>query len=68
VEIFDKAEAQRPKLTGCATLGPGSEATVYLTVRKAALGDPYRIRADYLGDSPENASGASAWQYVMVEK
>ena len=54
--------------TGCATLSKGSEATVHLTVSKADLGEPYRVRADYLSDSPENASSASAWQYVMIEK
>ena len=54
--------------TGCATLNPGSKATVYLTVGKAVLGSPYRVLADYLGDSPENASSASSWRYFMVEK
>jgi hypothetical protein len=31
---------------------------MYLTVSKAELGYPYRVRADYLSDSPENASSA----------
>jgi hypothetical protein len=51
--------------TGCAALSPGSQATMYLTVSKAELGYPYRVRADYLSDSPENASSAGAWQYVI---
>jgi hypothetical protein len=54
--------------TGCATLNPASRATLHLTVAKAALGDPYRVRVDYLGGSPQNASGASGWEYYMVEK
>jgi hypothetical protein len=54
--------------TGCATLGHASTATVSLAVSKETLGSPYRIRADYLSDSPGNASGASGWQYIMVEK
>jgi hypothetical protein len=53
---------------GCATLNPRSKATVYLTVSKLELGSPYRVRADYLSDSAENASSTSAWQYFMVEK
>jgi hypothetical protein len=35
---------------------------------KAELGYPYGVRADFLSDSPENASSASAWQHVMIEK
>ncbi len=54
--------------TGCATLSPASKATVRLTVAKAALGLPYRVRVDYRGGSPENAAGASGWEYFMVEK
>lgn len=65
---FRKGAWHASTKTGCATLNPGSEATVYLTVGKAELGYPYRVRADYLSDSQENASSASTWQYVMVEK
>ena len=54
--------------TGCAMLSSASKATVHLTVAKAALGFPYRVRVDYLGGSPQNASSASGWEYFMVEK
>jgi hypothetical protein len=54
--------------TGCARLNQGSKATVHLTLGKSQLGYPYRVQADYLSDGPGNASGASAWQYFMVEK
>jgi hypothetical protein len=65
---FDQGAWHASAKTGCATLNPGSKATVRLTVSKAALGSPYRVRADYLSASPENASSASSWQYFMVEK
>jgi hypothetical protein len=54
--------------TGCAKLNPASKATVHLTVAKPRLGYPYRVQAEYLSNSPRYASGASAWQYFMVEK
>ena len=54
--------------TGCTKLGTASKATVRLAVSKAQLGVPYRVRADYVSGSKTNASGASAWQYLMVEK
>jgi hypothetical protein len=57
------------RAAGCATLNPGSKSTVYLTVSKAELGyHPYRVPADFLSDSPADASSASAWQHVMIEK
>jgi hypothetical protein len=55
-------------MTGCAKLSPASKAAVHLTVAKPRLGYPYRVQADYLSNSPRYASGASAWQYFMVEK
>lgn len=65
---FAKGAWHASARTGCATLNAASKATVRLTVGKAALGSPYRVRADYLSDSPANASSASGWQYYMVEK
>jgi hypothetical protein len=54
--------------TGCAKLNAASKVTVHLTVAKPQLGYPYRVRADYLSNSPADASGASGWQYFMVGK
>ena len=54
--------------TGCTKLGTASKATVRLAVSTAQLGVPYRVRADYVSGSKTNASGDSAWQYLMVEK
>jgi hypothetical protein len=67
-QVFAKGAWHASAKTGCATLNPAGKATVRLTVAKAALGYPYRVRADYLGGSPENASSASGWEYFMVEK
>jgi hypothetical protein len=68
MQEFRKGAWHASTKTGCATLSPGSKATVHLTAGKATLGSPYRVRADYLSDSPEDASSASGWQYIMVEK
>jgi hypothetical protein len=68
LQEFYKGAWHASSKTGCAKLGTGSKATVHVTLVKAQLGAPYRIRVDYVSDSPENASGASAWQYVMIEK
>ena len=65
---FAKGAWHASARTGCATLNAASKATVRLTVGQAALGSPYRVRVDYLSDSPASASGASGWQYYLVEK
>ena len=65
---FAKGAWHASAKTGCVTLSAASKATVRLTLGKAALGSPYRVRADYLSDSRSNASGASGWQYYLVEK
>ena len=65
---FAKGAWHASARTGCAKLNSESKATVRLTVGKATLGSPYRVRVDFLSDSPANASSASAWQYYMVEK
>jgi hypothetical protein len=65
---FDKGAWHPGTKTGCSALSPRSKATVDLTASKAGLGSPYRVRADYLTDSPANASSASSWRYFMVEK
>jgi hypothetical protein len=54
--------------TGCATLNRASRATASLTAAKLRLGYPYRVRAEYLSKSAENASADSGWQYFMIEK
>jgi hypothetical protein len=54
--------------TACTKLSAASKATVRLSLGKAQLGTPYRVRADYVSSSKQNASGGSAWQYLMVEK
>jgi hypothetical protein len=68
MQEFRKGAWHASTKTGCATLSRESKATVHLTAGKAQLGYPYRVRADYLSDSPDYGSGATAWQYVMVEK
>ena len=65
---FAKGAWHASAKTGCATLSAASKATVRLALGQAALGSPYRVRVDYLSDSPSNASGASGWQYYLVEK
>jgi hypothetical protein len=55
-------------MTGCAKLSAASKATANLATGAARLGVPYRVRADYVSSSKKNASGNSAWQYLMVEK
>ena len=65
---FAKGAWHASAKTGCATLSAASKATVRLALAQAALGSPYRVRVDYLSDSPSNASGASGWQYYLVEK
>lgn len=55
-------------ITGCAKLSAASKATTKLATGTAQLGVPYRVRADYVSSSKKNASGNSAWQYLMVEK
>ena len=55
-------------ITGCAKLSAASKATTSLAAGAARLGVPYRVRADYVSSSKKNASGNSAWQYLMVEK
>jgi hypothetical protein len=67
-QVFAKGAWHASGKTGCAALNAVSKATAHLTLGKSKLGIPYRARADYLSNSPENASGASAWQYLMVEK
>ena len=54
--------------TGCAKLSAASKAALSLALGKAQLGVPYRVRAGYVSGSKTNASGDSAWQYLMVEK
>ncbi len=65
---FAKGAWHASATTGCATLNAASKATVRLTLGKAVLGAPYRVRAEYVSDSASNASGASGWQYYLVEK
>jgi hypothetical protein len=65
---FAKGAWHASAKTGCATLSQGSKATADLTLGKAEVGSRYRVRADYLTNSPANASSASSWEYFMVEK
>ena len=65
---FAKGAWHASATTGCAKLSAASKATVRLALGKWQLGDPYRVRVDYLAGSPRNASGASGWEYVMVER
>lgn len=65
---FAKGAWHASAKTGCAKLNAASKVTVHLTVGKPQLGYPYRVRADYLSNSPADASGTSGWQYLMVEK
>ena len=63
-----KGAWQASTTTGCAKLSAASKVTVRLALGKVQLGVPYRVRADYVSSSKTNASGDSAWQYLMVEK
>lgn len=67
-EEFAKGAWQAGRTTGCAKLSAASKATAYLAAGKAVLGARYRVQADYVSTSPQNASGASSWQYFIVEK
>ena len=55
--------------TTCGALSKSSKLTVRVSLKKAALGYHYRIRADYLpGDDTSNLGNDSAWAYFVVEK
>jgi sugar lactone lactonase YvrE len=52
--------------TGCVRLSSSSRAAAAFGLTHADQGYPYRIRADYGGDT-SNESGDSGWLYLMVE-
>ena len=56
------------EVTACGTLSKSSKLTVGFSLKKAALGDHYRIRADYVrGADTSNLGDDSAWAYFIVE-
>ncbi len=67
-QVYAKGAWHASAKTGCAKLSSASKKTVQLTVAKAALGPPYRVRVDYLSNGPQNADGSSGWQYFIVAK
>jgi len=56
------------KVTGCGTLSKSSKLTAAISLKKAALGYHYRIRADYIrGTDTSNLAHDSAWAYFIVK-
>ena len=68
LQVFANGTWHASTTTACTKLSAASKATVSLALSKAQLGVPYRVRANYVSGSKTNASGNSAWQYVMAEK
>jgi hypothetical protein len=68
LQVFANGAWHASTTTACTKLSAASKATVSLALGKAQLGVPYRVRADYVSSSKQNASADSPWQYLMVEK
>jgi hypothetical protein len=57
------------EVTGCGTLSKSSKLTVGISLKKAALGSHYRIRADYIpGTDTSNLGDDSGWAYFIVKR
>ena len=54
--------------TKCAALSRKGEVTTAIPAKKAAIGHPYRLRADFIpGHDTTVRSAPSDWQYIMTK-
>jgi hypothetical protein len=71
LEAQDDGHGWEPNATtGCGHLNSASKGTGFLTLTKASLGVPYRVRADFIESTKDtsNVNGDSGWLYFIVEK
>jgi hypothetical protein len=69
LEEYEKGVWRDGGNSKCIVLGKTSAIGVALTLARASVGYPYRLRVDYLrGSDDRNLSADSGWAYFIVEK
>jgi hypothetical protein len=69
LEEYEKGVWRDGGNSKCIALGKTSAIGVALTLARASVGYPYRLRVDYLrGSDDRNLSADSGWDYCIVEK